>query len=192
MPGPRPNFIKNVTELPTRVRRSREEEFTTRTSLTRPLGLIRLGVHHEVLRPGHRSSVPHAETVEEECVYVLEGNPSAWIDGTLYDLGPDDIVVFPPGTGIQHSIINRTDRDVRILVVGERVAVGRSRVGQFLAWMKEHHPEVSEPQELDEARLLEFADQFEGGKISAKRILRESWRVAFLDHVFERGLELDL
>ena len=43
----------------------------------------------EVLEPGHRSSLPHAEATEEECVYVLEGNPSAWIDGELHPLEPD-------------------------------------------------------------------------------------------------------
>jgi uncharacterized cupin superfamily protein len=85
----------------------------------RAFGLTRLGIHHELLKPGRRTSYPHAESTEEEFVYVIEGHPDAWIDGELHRLSPGDGVGFPAGTGICHSFINNTDRDVRLLVVGE-------------------------------------------------------------------------
>jgi uncharacterized cupin superfamily protein len=194
MPRSRPDFIKHVSELPDNggtVRAGSDEVFSIRTPLSRPLGLVRLGVHHEVLKPGHRTSLPHAETVEEECVYVLEGRPHAWIDGTLYPLRPDDIVVFAPGTGIRHTIVNQTEQDVRLLVVGERAAIGRPRVLKFIHWLKEKHPDLRDPGDLPEPRLLELVDEFEGGGLSARRILKESWRVGLIDHLFTRRSDIE-
>jgi uncharacterized cupin superfamily protein len=86
----------------------------------RHFGLERIGIHHERLPPGHRTSYPHAESAEEEFVFVIEGMPDAWIDGQLHRLRPGDAVGFPAGTGLCHTFINNTDADVRLLVVGER------------------------------------------------------------------------
>jgi uncharacterized cupin superfamily protein len=84
------------------------------------LGLSRLGIHHERLPPGRRTSYPHAESTEEEFVFVLEGEPDVWIDGHLHRLRPGDAVAFPSGTGIAHTFINDTGDEVRLLVVGEK------------------------------------------------------------------------
>ncbi|MGE0284032.1 MAG: cupin domain-containing protein [Rhizobiaceae bacterium] len=83
-------------------------------------GLTRLGIHHERLLPGRRTSFPHAESLEQEFVYVVEGEPDVWLDGHLHRLKPGDAVGFPAGTGISHSFLNNTDSEVRLLVVGER------------------------------------------------------------------------
>lgn len=80
----------------------------------------KIGVHHERLPPGRRTSFPHAESAEEEFVYVLEGTPDAWLDGELHRLAPGDAVGFPSGSGLAHTFINNTDAEVRLLVVGER------------------------------------------------------------------------
>jgi uncharacterized cupin superfamily protein len=88
--------------------------------LAAKLGLERIGIHHERLPPGRRTSYPHAESAEEEFVFVLEGTPDAWIDGVLHRLAPGDSVGFPAGTGVCHSFLNNTDTEVRLLVVGER------------------------------------------------------------------------
>ncbi len=88
--------------------------------LGRLLGLTRIGIHHERLPPGRRTSFPHAESAEEEFVYVIEGSPDAWIDGHLHRLKPGDAVGFPAGTGITHSFMNNTDDEVRLLVIGEK------------------------------------------------------------------------
>jgi uncharacterized cupin superfamily protein len=86
----------------------------------RHFGLTRLGIHHERLAPGRRTSYPHAESAEEEFVYVIEGEPDVWLDGRLCRLRPGDSVGFPAGTGVCHSFLNNTDAEVRLLVVGER------------------------------------------------------------------------
>ena len=83
-------------------------------------GLTKLGIHHERLPAGRRTSFPHAESTEEEFVYVIEGEPDVWLDGRLYRLKPGDAVGFPAGTGIAHSFLNNTESEVRLLVVGER------------------------------------------------------------------------
>lgn len=82
-------------------------------------GLQRLGIHHVRLQPGRRTSFPHAESLEEEFVHVLEGEPDVWLDGLLHRLKPGDSVGFPAGTGLAHSFLNNTDAEVRLLVVGE-------------------------------------------------------------------------
>ena len=86
----------------------------------RHFGLTKLGIHHERLPPGRRTSFPHAESAEEEFVYVIEGEPDVWLDGHLHRLKPGDAVGFPAGTGIAHSFLNNTDAEVHLLVVGER------------------------------------------------------------------------
>ncbi|HVN01378.1 MAG TPA: cupin domain-containing protein [Caulobacteraceae bacterium] len=86
-------------------------------------GLTRLGIHHERLPPGRRTSYPHAESAEEEFVFVIEGTPDAWLDGHLHRLTPGDAVGFPAGTGLCHTFINNTDAEVRLLIVGEKPKV---------------------------------------------------------------------
>ena len=51
------------------------ERFAIGAPLARKLGLGRIGIHHERLPPGRRTSYPHAESDEEEFIYVLEGYP---------------------------------------------------------------------------------------------------------------------
>lgn len=120
----KPDCIKHYTEI-------QEEDISCYKSsgstellsigspFAKKLGLTRLGIHHELLKPGRRTSWPHAESDEEEFAYVIEGTPDVWIDGHLHRLEPGDGVGFPAGTGITHTFINNTDEDVRLLVVGE-------------------------------------------------------------------------
>lgn len=85
----------------------------------RCFGFSRLGIHHVLLLPGRRTSWPHAESSEEEFVYVIEGTPEVWLDGVLHGLTPGDGVGFKPGDGLAHTFINNTATPVRLLVVGD-------------------------------------------------------------------------
>lgn len=96
-----------------------KEKLSRGIRLSTYLGLKKLGIWHETVRPGERTSWPHAHSKEEEFVYVLEGNPKAWIDGQTYRLKPGDAVGFPAGTGIAHTFLNNTGKRVRLLVIGE-------------------------------------------------------------------------
>lgn len=83
-------------------------------------GFQRLGIHKITLKPGQESSLPHAESHEEEFVYVLSGNVDAWINGYIYPLKPGHAAGFKAGTGIGHSFINNSNEEVELLVAGER------------------------------------------------------------------------
>ena len=118
----RPQFIKHYLEMqkPDSSHYPGSDELLSIGSpFAKAFGLKRLGIHHELLPPGRRTSWPHAEQDEEEFVYVIEGNPDVWIDGLLYRLNPGDGVGFPCGTGMAHTFLNNTDQPVRLLVVGE-------------------------------------------------------------------------
>lgn len=79
-----------------------------------------MGIHHVTIPPGSRTSLPHAESLEEEFVFVISGNSHVWIDGYVYELRPNVAVGFPSGTGIAHNFLNNTNKDVQLLVLGER------------------------------------------------------------------------
>lgn len=124
MSGKRPDVIKHYLEIQepdnSCYKSSGSDELL---SIGSPFGKFyqfkRLGIHHEHLLPGRRTSWPHAEKTEEEFVYVIEGNPDVWLDGEIYRLNPGDAVGFLPGDGLAHTFINNTEKDVRLLVVGD-------------------------------------------------------------------------
>ncbi len=121
-PKSRPEFIKHYYEIqePDSAHYPNSDELLSIGSpFAKKFGLTRLGIHHELLPPGRRTSWPHAESEEEEFVYVIEGNPDVWIDGDLHRLNPGDAVGFVAGTGICHTFLNNTKADIRLLVVGE-------------------------------------------------------------------------
>ncbi len=85
----------------------------------RHFGFRSLGIHHVRLQPGRRTSFPHAESAEDEFVYVIEGTPDVWLDGQLHRLAPGDAVGFPAGTGLAHTFLNKTASEVRLIVAGD-------------------------------------------------------------------------
>jgi uncharacterized cupin superfamily protein len=94
------------------------EKLAINAPFSRALGLTRIGIYHHVLPPWRRTSYPHAESDEEEFVYVISGRPSLWRNGNLHELSPGDGVGFPQGSGIAHTFLNTTNEDVTLLVVG--------------------------------------------------------------------------
>lgn len=121
-PKARPGFIRHWQELEEADEAhygDSHEHMGIGAPLGRAPGLTRIGIHHERLLPGRRLSYPHAESAEEEFVYVLEGHPDAWINGELHALQPGDAVAFPAGSGICHTFINNGTAEVRLLVIGE-------------------------------------------------------------------------
>ena len=79
----------------------------------------RMGIRHDTVMPGWRSSQPHAERDEEEMVFILEGTPDLWTDGTLYRMKPGEAAGWPGRDGMAHCLINNTDKPVRMLTIGE-------------------------------------------------------------------------
>lgn len=87
---------------------------------SRALGTEKIAVHWVKLPPHQRSSTPHAESHEEEFVYIVSGHPHVWINGYIYQLAPNMVVGFPAGSGIIHTFINNTQAEVEMIVLGER------------------------------------------------------------------------
>ena len=96
-----------------------DERFSLGAAFGRHFGFARLGIHHELLPPGRRTSRPHAESTEDEFIYVITGHPTAWIDGHAHRLKPGDGVGFKAGDGVTHTFINETTEPVELLVVGD-------------------------------------------------------------------------
>ncbi len=117
----RPPFIISTNTLPEyrHVYPQSTEEMGPVRSAGSAAGLVRIGINLQRLLPGTRSSWPHAESDEEEFVYVIEGEVDAWIDGDTYRMRAGDLAAFPAGTGISHCFINNTGAEALLLVGGE-------------------------------------------------------------------------
>ncbi len=90
----------------------------------RPLGavfgLTRFGVNLTRLAPGAVSSLRHAHALQDEFIYVLEGEPTLVTDAGETLLAPGMCAGFCAGTGDAHRLINHSARDALFLEVGDR------------------------------------------------------------------------
>lgn len=82
-------------------------------------GLTVFGVNLTRILPGGETALLHIHTKQEEFLYVLEGNPTLVTNQGETQMSPGMCVGFPPN-GLAHHLVNRTDKDVMILEVGDR------------------------------------------------------------------------
>ncbi|MBC7419177.1 MAG: cupin domain-containing protein [Bdellovibrio sp.] len=108
------SLIKNKSEI------TKPEEGRINSDLGRALNVSKFAVHWMTLKPGQKSSSPHAENTEEEFLFVIKGDPHVWINGYIYQLHEGYAVGFPAGTGIAHAFINNTKEDVEFAVLGDK------------------------------------------------------------------------
>ncbi len=89
----------------------------------RPLGdlfgLKNFGVNLTRLAPGGESALLHRHSKQDEFIYVLEGEPILVTEDEEVPLSPGMCAGFP-AQGIAHQLVNRTDRDVVYLEIGDR------------------------------------------------------------------------
>jgi len=123
----RPRFIISTADVPEKdgAYPDSDERLAFGRPIGRVAGLERIGLHVVRVPPGRRTSFPHAESAEEELVYVLEGEVDAWIDGDLHPMSKGDLAAFPAGTGVCHAFLNNGERDALLLVGGERKTENR-------------------------------------------------------------------
>jgi uncharacterized cupin superfamily protein len=118
-PTTRPPNILNVDEVELQTVRHQTFAYLT------PDGTTRLsGLGWEKLPAGHRGSVPHCHSAEEEVFVILEGTSTLELwprDGGVEEtpLRPGHVVVRPPATGVSHSFRAGPD-GVTMLVYGTR------------------------------------------------------------------------
>jgi len=84
-------------------------------------GLKNFGVNLTRLAPGGESALLHRHSRQDEFVYVLEGEPTLVTDSEEVQLSPGMCAGFP-AQGLAHQLVNRTDRDVVYLEIGDRTA----------------------------------------------------------------------
>lgn len=116
-----------AAEVPPRERSSNyPEPFASRMEgrIKRPLGdlfgLQNFGVNLTTLRPGAVSSLRHAHSRQDELVYILEGEPTLVTNEGETVLRPGMAAGFRAGSTDAHHLVNRTERDVVYLEVGDR------------------------------------------------------------------------
>jgi uncharacterized cupin superfamily protein len=89
----------------------------------RPLGdlfgIRNFGVNLTRLAPGGESALLHRHSKQDEMIYVLEGEPTLVTDTEEVQLAPGMCAGFP-AQGVAHQLVNRTDRDVVYLEIGDR------------------------------------------------------------------------
>jgi len=83
-------------------------------------GLTKIGVNLTTLPPGKESSMRHWHTVEDEMIYVLEGEVILRTDEGEQRLGPGMCVGFRAGDPNGHQLINRGDKPARYLEISNR------------------------------------------------------------------------
>ena len=92
----------------------------------KPLGdlfnLTNFGVNLTSLAPGALSSLRHAHSIQDEFIYVLQGNPVLVTDTGETQLHPGMCAGFKAGTGDGHQLVNRSSEDVVYLEIGDRTA----------------------------------------------------------------------
>jgi uncharacterized cupin superfamily protein len=90
----------------------------------RPLGdlfgLTNFGVNLTRLAPGAVSALRHAHSLQDEFIYVLEGQPTLVSNAGEELLGPGICAGFKAGTGDAHHLVNRSKTEVVYLEIGDR------------------------------------------------------------------------
>ncbi len=91
----------------------------------RPLGdlfgLQNFGVNLTKLAPGGESALLHRHSKQDEFIYILDGEPTLVTDQGEVQLAPGMCAGFP-AAGLAHQLVNRTERDVVYLEIGDRTA----------------------------------------------------------------------
>jgi uncharacterized cupin superfamily protein len=85
-----------------------------------PFGLRNFGVNWTRLEPGAETALRHHHSLQDELVYVLEGNPTLVTDAGEFALEPGMCAGFPAGSGDAHHLVNRSGSLVVLLEIGDR------------------------------------------------------------------------
>lgn len=93
----------------------------TKRKLGDVFGLTTFGINLTHLDPGSASALYHWHALQDEFVFVLEGTATVIFGDDEFELSAGDCIGFKAGTQIGHQIVNRTDRIVTYIEVGDRL-----------------------------------------------------------------------
>lgn len=83
-------------------------------------GLTQFGANLVILQPGAMSSLRHWHLREDEFIMVVQGVCTLVQDAGATEMYLGDCAAFRAGDPDGHHVVNRTDAEVRFLVVGTR------------------------------------------------------------------------
>jgi len=117
-----------AAEVPPRAKASNyPEPFASRVAgrqkqaLGDVFGLKSFGVNRTTLKPGAMSALRHWHGVQDEFVYILSGHPVLVTDAGETELHPGMCMGFKGGEPDGHHLVNRSQEDVVVLEVGDRL-----------------------------------------------------------------------
>jgi uncharacterized cupin superfamily protein len=84
-------------------------------------GLTKFGVNLVTLAPGAQSALRHWHTLEDEFVWVLEGEVTLVTNAGEQVLGAGTCAGYPAGARDAHHFVNRSGAVARYLEIGNRV-----------------------------------------------------------------------
>src|SRR5438477_10350628 len=93
----------------------------TKRRLAAACGMKNLGVNLVTLGPGGQSSVRHWHTLEDEFVYVLEGEVTLVTSSGEQLLKAGMCAGYPAGKRDAHHFVNRSTRPAQYLEIGNRI-----------------------------------------------------------------------
>jgi uncharacterized cupin superfamily protein len=82
-------------------------------------GLRNFGVNLTRLEPNGESALLHRHSKQDEFIYILEGEPTLVTEEEEIELRPGMCAGFP-AMGVAHHLVNRSDRPVVYLEIGDR------------------------------------------------------------------------
>lgn len=83
-------------------------------------GLSNFGVNLKELDTGSSSSLLHCHSYQDKFVYILKGTAIVVIDNNESTISEGECIGFKAGTGSGHRLINRSNKPVVYLEIGER------------------------------------------------------------------------
>jgi uncharacterized cupin superfamily protein len=83
--------------------------------------LTKFGVNLVTLGPGGQSALRHWHTLEDEFVYVLEGEVTLITEGKEQVLTAGTCAGYPAGKRDAHHFVNRSQRPAKYLEIGNRI-----------------------------------------------------------------------
>jgi uncharacterized cupin superfamily protein len=81
-------------------------------------GATQIGIANEILAPGKQANASHYHMLEEEHVFILEGELTCHLGDKSYIMSAGHYVCFPAGQKVGHALFNHTDKPCRYLVFG--------------------------------------------------------------------------
>jgi len=83
-------------------------------------GLTQFGANITILQPGAKSSLRHWHENQDELIMVMSGTATLIDDHGETELCAGDCAAFPKGEANGHTIVNKSNAEVRFLAVGTR------------------------------------------------------------------------